>query len=57
MAGFQISKSDVFPELPSPERHCSNASARHDQVDNRDWFTIFGSTLISGNRKTFGVAI
>ena len=33
-------------KLPIREWDCSNASARRDQSDNRDWYSILGSTLI-----------
>jgi hypothetical protein len=34
-------------KLPIREWDCSQASARRDQSDNRDWYSILGSTFIS----------
>jgi hypothetical protein len=34
-------------KLPIREWDFSNTSARRDQFDNRDWYSIVGSTLIS----------
>src|SRR5258708_785681 len=45
-------------KLPICEWDCSNASARRDQSDNRDWYSILGSTLISLEiRKRVGLRI
>src|SRR5258708_2023762 len=45
-------------KLPIREWDCSNASARRDQSDNRDWYSILGSTLISQEiEKRFGLTI
>src|SRR6478736_2072622 len=39
-------KTNKTRKLPIREWDCSNASARRDQYDNRDWYSILGSTLI-----------
>src|SRR6476620_12416194 len=45
-------------KLPTREWDCSNASARRDQSDNRDWYSLLGSTLISQeNQKRVGSTI
>src|ERR1022692_2104946 len=45
-------------KLPIRKWDCSNASARRDQADNLDWYSILESTLISQEiRKRVGLRI
>ena len=45
-------------KLPIREWDRSSASARRDQSDNRDWYSVLGSTLISQETaRRFGLII